>query len=328
LTGIKQIFIRLLTRRLELFGRGFSTIDKNLRAALLLPVIFAVLLHQPSIGLGMESAQPPVLSKDEILRNVAESSLLVGKQLFEKELFESSLKSLLEAQRYQIYLNESSSTMLDSLLEKAKAAMDNRDKMLAKIRQANSLLMQGQMEQARAILYEAKDSKYFTEKERKIAAEGIVRIDNLLNKTTSPEAVTRQSPGLEEIPVIGQESEVVGKEELLDEMVDVIGIVPAVEDIQEVTPEVSGPSYADLMDRKRKLIQSYGRAKAKDAMTNVQQLVEEGKYFPARESLEAAQRAVEENMHHLDEGIYNHYKIELMELSERIEVGRNKWLGK
>jgi hypothetical protein len=311
-----------------LFGRRFSTIEKNLGAALLLPVVFAVLLQQPRIGMAMESAPPQALSKEAILRDVGQSSLLIGKQLFEKELFESSLKSLLEAQRYQTYLNVSSSAMLDSLLEKAKAAMNQRDIMLAKIRQANSFLMQGQMEQARAILSQAKDSKYFTAKERRIAKEGIARIDGILNRATSPEIVTDHSPEPEEILVIGPESDVVSKDELIEEMVGVIDIDIVSEEIDGVADEVGEPSYADLMYRKKKLIQSYGRAKAKDAMTNVQQLVEEGKYFPAREALATAQRTVEENMHHMDEGLYNRYSIELMELSEKIEVGRNKWLGK
>lgn len=313
-----------------MFGRRFSTIEKNPVAALLLPVVFAVLMQQPRMGMAMESAPPQALSKEAILRDVGQSSLLIGKQLFEKELFESSLKSLLEAQRYQTYMNESSSAMLDTMLEKAKAAMNQRDIMLAKIRQANSLLMQGQMEQARAILSQASDSKYFTAKERKIAAEGIARIDGILNRATSPEVVTEQQPSAEpeEIPVIGPKIEAVSKDELIEEMVGVIAMEPVAEGIDDLTPQVGEPSYADLMYRKKKLIQSYGRAKAKDAMANVRKLVEEGKYFPAREALATAQRTVEENMHHMDEGLYNRYSIELMELSEKIEVGRNKWLGK
>jgi len=52
-----------------------------------------------------------------------------------------------------------------------------------------------------------------------------------------------------------------------------------------------------------------------------------GKFYKAKEAVEVAERALNENRLRLEEGLFRQYDSELKQLGEEIVEGRRRWLG-
>ncbi len=85
--------------------------------------------------------------------------------------------------------------------------------------------------------------------------------------------------------------------------------------------------YVEAINRKRNIRRSYERALAKDSVGKAHRYISEGKFYKAKEAVEAAERIINKNRRDLGDKLVRRYKKELRQMTDQIEEGRTKWLG-
>ncbi len=85
--------------------------------------------------------------------------------------------------------------------------------------------------------------------------------------------------------------------------------------------------YVEAINRRRNIRQSYERALAKDSVAKAHRYISEGKFYKAKEAVDAAERTINKNRRHMGDKLVRRYKKELRQMTDQIEEGRTKWLG-
>jgi hypothetical protein len=250
-------------------------------------------------------------SKYQVIREVAKKWVEVGKRQYQRSLFNSAEKSLLEALMYREYLTVYDRTRLDGLLEKTWNALAERELILEHVRRANKLVTEGHLAEAKSALLKAKDRRFLSGKEHALIRESLNKIRARLRSERSAEDV-------------GPSRSVTEQDALFVQRAKEPFIIRSAE--SERKQEVK-EGYLDSISRKRKLKQSYGRAIVRDAVNRVRDCLGKEKFYKAKGMIAAAEQAVNENRMHLGDELFEIYKAELKQLSDGIEGGRKKWLG-
>ena len=79
--------------------------------------------------------------------------------------------------------------------------------------------------------------------------------------------------------------------------------------------------------RRRNILRSYATAVVEDAIAKVRNYVNEGRFYRAKQALETAEQALNQNRPHLGDSSFNQYRNQLERLAEQIVKGRALWLG-
>jgi soluble cytochrome b562 len=81
-------------------------------------------------------------------------------------------------------------------------------------------------------------------------------------------------------------------------------------------------------DHKRNIRRSYARAVVEDAIAKVQNHVNEGRFYKAKQALATAKQTLNRNHSHIGDSSFNKYHSQLKRLAEQVARGRARWLGK
>jgi type II secretory pathway component GspD/PulD (secretin)/tetratricopeptide (TPR) repeat protein len=87
----------------------------------------------------------------------------------------------------------------------------------------------------------------------------------------------------------------------------------------EAVPQVTEqPSYIEVINRRRSIIQSHAQAVVSDAVDKAQNYISQGHFDKAKEVVDRAQTLVDNNQLHLGDGLYKSYSSELTRLDQKI----------
>ncbi len=85
--------------------------------------------------------------------------------------------------------------------------------------------------------------------------------------------------------------------------------------------------FATLSFRKEKILQSYVRAVVRQAISEAQGLLNEGKFYKAQQVVETAHQTINVHRATVGEELSGQYETRLEQLIGQITRGRARWLG-
>ena len=208
----------------------------------------------------------------------------------------------------------------------------------------------GQLEEAREGFIEAAKSGLLSTSEAEQVEDYLVKIDDALTRQVKPsppiEAEAEKKLAEPPAAAVGQvkaDKEALGiiEEELLGFEVEA-----AVRDTEaEVVEEPKKPSepaeidvverkapeelpvkgsYIEVVNRRRNILRGHTRAVVNDAVAKAQGYISQGEFDKAKEAVETAERAVNENQLHLGDDLFKQYRSDLKQLTEKIVRGRGE----
>ena len=141
--------------------------------------------------------------RDKVVRQIVQNYIQTGTEQYGKGHFDEAQKTFLMAGGYQQYLSAAESQQLEGLLEKTRAAISERKRIVETYQTVVELLAQDELIKARAHLEEIKDSKFLTKQEQEQIAEALRQIDAEIEgaEPASERVVEEREPGTEE-PVV------------------------------------------------------------------------------------------------------------------------------
>lgn len=158
---------------------GFSI--KSIVGKVVLPVAALVLLLIIPTAAGQES-QRDNTEKQQVLHEVAQKWIEVGREQYNRGLYKQAKQSLLFAQDYQECLTAAEREQLKALQEKACAAAAEREHILEDINRAGALAEQGQLIKAKVRFERLREATTLTKEEQKLAAEGLKDVNQRLSE--------------------------------------------------------------------------------------------------------------------------------------------------
>jgi type II secretory pathway component GspD/PulD (secretin) len=207
-----------------------------------------------------------------------------------------------------------------------------------------------QFEEAREGFIEAAKSGLLSTSEAERVEDYLVKIDDALAQRVKPsppiEAEAEKKLAEPPAAAVGQvkaDKEALGaiEEELLGFEVE-----PSVRDTEaEVVEELKKPSepaeidvverkapeelpvkgsYIEVVNRRRNILRGHTRAVVNDAVAKAQDYISQGEFDKAKEAVETAERAVNENQLHLGDDLFKQYRSDLKQLTEKIVRGRSE----
>ena len=291
------------------------------------------------------------VDKEEILRRVAGEWVQVGKEQYKRALFEQAEQSLLRAGGCEEYLSVAGREELGELLVRTRIAALKRRRILEHIRMADELVERDELIRAKTHLEKVRGSEFLTERERGEVAERVVKLNNQLGEQKKQAAelydrsvefylageFEKAREGFIKVARNGLLAAPAGKtaEDYLLKINDILPRRAGLQVIRDsgnssvaaawqVTDEKGD---AGVIGRRRNILRSYARAVVRDAVATAQNYVSVGKFYKAKEAVEVAERALNENRLRLEEGLFRQYDSELKQLGEEIVEGRRRWLG-
>ena len=127
-------------------------------------------------------AQVNEADKERIIRQVAEYWIQVGERQYERGLYTHAEKSLRNALEYEQYLTADQIKKLGELSQKTSERAGQRAQILQHIREANALIQQNHLIEARSHLDSIRDNQFLTGEERSQVMAGLAKIDETLNE--------------------------------------------------------------------------------------------------------------------------------------------------
>ncbi|MBW8002039.1 MAG: hypothetical protein FVQ80_08445, partial [Planctomycetes bacterium] len=115
-------------------------------------------------------------TKRQIVRQVAQDWINAGNEQYKRGFYTQAEKSFLFAMDYKEYLSAAERTKLNELLAKTKMALAQRTPILDTIKQANTLIGKGQIEQAGTLLQKVSESPYLTDVERSQVSQALEQL--------------------------------------------------------------------------------------------------------------------------------------------------------
>ncbi len=298
--------------------------------------------------------RPDEADRDKIIRRIAQNWILVGTEQYRRAFFKNAEQSFYRAQEHLEYLTANEREKLNELLVKIDMAMLERKRILGHIEMANEFVEQDKLIRAKTHLERAKNSKFLTERERQLIAKGLRKLDNRLNERKKEPAWPYNSSnakfyldgqigkdrqkfieivenGLSTTPQDSTTKDYFIKaDNTLDRAVEPSPATklnePAILNAI-ANPTADKDRHIEVADRKRKILQSYAKAVVNDAVNKAQDCVRKGKFYKAKQAVQAAEQALKENQQHIENELLRQYHSELEQLSEQIAQGRSQWLG-
>lgn len=144
-------------------------------------VILASVLLLTTVLLGAALPQGSEADKEKIVRQVAQKWIQVGMEQHRRGMFKAAEQSFLRAKDYEGYLTAAERKRLNELLGQTHEGAVERKRILAHIQAADGLIKQGEPAKAKTHLEKVKGSEFLTEKEQKLIAEGLKKLDEQLD---------------------------------------------------------------------------------------------------------------------------------------------------
>lgn len=322
------------------------------RALLVILLLLVLLLAAPAAS-GSESASSGAekTDKQEILRRVAGEWIEVGMEQYRRAFFKQAEQSFIRGGGCKECLTVAEREQISKLLERTHIAALKRKRILEHIRTANELVERGELIKGKAHLEKVRDSEFLTEQEQGEVAAGLVKLNNQLDEQRKAIAelydrsvgfylsgeFEKAREGFIKVARSGLLAAPGGKT-AEDYLLKINSILPRQAE-SEVIGNAGNPAEAGagqvtkeegdigVIDRRINILRSYTRAVVKEAVAKAQNCVKEGKFYRAKEAVEAAERALNENRLRLGEEVFKQYNGELKQLGEEIVEGRKRWLG-
>ena len=255
------------------------------------------------------------VDKVSIVRRVADDLIEAAAKQYERALYVHADESLSQAMEYYQYLTVEQRSKTEVLSGKIKVVLFQRDVVLEHIRRANGFVSNGRLTDGRDYLKQFCDSEFLTAKERKEIAKKLGELDTRIagQGQLSLQNNNETVDGSEDI------DEYLTQAELIADMDESPVIKAGLPDAQQ--------SKVKSLSRKEKMQQVYARVATKEAVSQVRILLEEGKFYKAKEAVVAARRILEKYASQIDAKLIEGYGAELDALAEQIDKGRVRWLG-
>ena len=138
-----------------------------------LTIVFALC----STGWTQDAASNVDVEKQKTAAAVVNHLLQAGLGEYQQGLYEQAEKTLSQAIDYRKYLDSKTQDELDKLLNKARTAKEERNRILEAIRQADQLVKDNKLFEARAKLDAVRYSEYINAEERDLINEGVKKLD-------------------------------------------------------------------------------------------------------------------------------------------------------
>jgi general secretion pathway protein D len=194
-------------------------------------------------------------------------------------------------------------------LKKTAVQLDDQKKQIAELYNRSVELYQaGQLEKAREGFAKIARNNLLVAPEGMTAEDYLVKIDNALGKNVQPVApapsAEKTKPQTQE-PAVSETTN--APEQKLQE--------PAAQQAEE-------PIAIDKVTRKMNIVRGHTKAVVDDAVAKAQSCISQGQFDKAKETVEEAQRTVNENQMQLGNELFKQYDTQLKQLSEEINNGQ------
>jgi len=336
------------------------------KMSLLILLAFFLLFSVPAFCQPGESeGSSTELDKQKTAQNLAEYFMQAGLEDYRQGYYEKAEETFLKAAEYRQYLSADSQRRLDELLKMSRTARSERERILGIIREADKLVTEGNLVDARANLERVRYSEFMTVEERNLIAEGIKSIDaqiidrrkeiaQIFNRSVeyyragrleiAREGFKRIAGNKLLVPPEGQRPEdyiakideaLAKKEGTLPieriEQIDRTG-----EDLSDFMRNIdveSGDqrvgveteSYIETVNQKVSIIRGHTKAVINDVNDKAMKYIDNNEFDMARTEIEKGQRIINENQFHLGKEIYKEYNDKLNALSEMIKNRQQDW---
>ncbi len=213
-------------------------------------------------------------------------------------------------------------------LKKTAVQLDDQKKQIAELYNRSVELYQaGQLEKAREGFAKIARNNLLVAPEGMTAEDYLVKIDNALGKNVQP---ATPAPSAEKTKPQTQEPAETKQQAVQETAVSEITNAPE-KKLQEpvaqqaektVVQQVEEPLAIDKATRKMNIVRGHTKAVVDDAVAKAQSCISQGQFDKARETVEQAQRTVNENQMQLGNELFKQYDTQLKQLSEEINNGQ------
>ncbi len=115
--------------------------------------------------------------RHEAANAIVSHFMQTGLEEYRQGYYEQAERTLTQALEYRQYLDAKTQDELDKLLERARRAKEERNKILEVVRNANQLVADGKLGNAKEKLELVRYSEYLNAEERDLIAEGLKKLD-------------------------------------------------------------------------------------------------------------------------------------------------------
>lgn len=282
------------------------------------------------------------LQREDILNDIKQADKLLnsGKAVQAKAYYEKILSNQ--------YISDEERQLVSGSLAEANSRLGGEKKDVAELyNRSVNLFEAGKYEEARDGFIQVSRNGLLIAPAGETAEDYLVRIDNILTKQSpAAEQFEELVVPIERLTEVKDFDFIEIKDFAADETpLDVISIEPAagvtaievigIEPIMESTPiEVVSiapvavaeiekkDAYIDVINQKRDILKSHTNAVVTDSVAKTNAFINEGRYDDAKDSVETAQRLVNQNQLHLGNQLFMEYSNQLGQLQDQIEKGK------
>jgi len=273
------------------------------------------------LGRLLESTRASVLERERVLEHIKAADELIdnGKPIKAKSHLEKVKGSRFLTRPEQKQLIERLKGIDKQLDRRKKEISDLYDRSVAFYRSGQSTGRLTALQQARDGFLAVAGSGLSEASAPRTAEDYLVKIDGIL-----------RSRG-RSLRLIEQKAE--------NNLPDIVSTVARAAEPQEVKqagksaivdaafPLTEENGRVESADRKRNILRSYARAVVEDGIAKSRNYINEGRYYKAKQAIEAAEQALNQSRAHIGDSSFNRYRSQLVQLAEQIVSGRARWLG-
>jgi hypothetical protein len=198
-------------------------------------------------------------------------------------------------------------------LKKTDVRLDDQKKQIAELYNRSVELYQaGQLEKAREGFAKIARNNLLVAPEGMTAEDYLVKIDNALGKNAQP---ATPAPSAEKTKPQTQARAETKQPAVQGTVVSETTNAPE-QDLQEPSAQqAEEPSAIDKVTRKINIVRGHTKAVVDDAVAKAQSCISQGQFDKAKETVETAQRAVNENQMQLGDELFKQYDTQLRKSS-------------
>ncbi|MHC4739041.1 MAG: hypothetical protein ACYS9Y_09080 [Planctomycetota bacterium] len=330
------------------------SVESFRRVSLLSFVVTLILLMSGPVVLGEQTVGGGAneIDKRRIIRGVVKNWVEIGAKQYERGFYEHARKSLFKALEYEVYLPAAEYTKINKLLESTSTTSFGREYLTEYIQAAKNLIKQGELLKATTYLERIKDSDSLTKSERRKVGESLNKLYKQIKKQqkeiselykrsvefygkgqlekaregfvkVAKSKVSRTTEGkIAEDYLI--QIDAILQNEAKSKEIKKAGM-PAKEAAAELVKNQD--RQIEVGSRNKNIQHSYTKAVVEDAVKKAQNYMSQGKFYKAQETVEKAEKVVNENRIYLGDELFRQYSQQLKKLIEAISKERKKWLG-
>jgi len=205
-------------------------------------------------------------------------------------------------------------------LKKTDVQLDDQKKQIAELYNRSVELYQaGQLEKAREGFAKIARNNLLVAPEGMTAEDYLVKIDNALGKNVQPAA---PAPSAEKTKPQTQEPAETKQPAAQETAVSETTNAPEQKLQEPAAQQAEEPIAIDKVTRKMNIVRGHTKAVVDDAVAKAQSCISQGQFDKAKETVEEAQRTVNENQMQLGNELFKQYDTQLKQLSEEINNGQ------